>query len=256
MSARGAAASQPAYVLHHWDWSESSLIVDLFTRDAGRVAVAAKGAKRPTSNLRAVLLPFQRIQVAFARVRDETGASDVHNLRSAEWGGGAAVMVSEALLSGFYANELLMKLLARDDPHPALWRVYAELLPRLGGPDEAAALRAFELVLLAETGHLPDLARVTATLREVGDDAGYLLRPEAGLVEAARGDEAAVTGRQLQALAAALPRRDLAALVDACRPVEPALRRQLRGWLAYHLAGAPLRTREVVRDLQPLLMPR
>jgi DNA repair protein RecO (recombination protein O) len=225
------AAQQPAFVLHRYDWSESSLIINLFTREAGRVAVAAKGAKRPTSNLRAVLMPFQRIQVAFGRVRDEA-SSDIRNLRGAEWGGGVPISGGasggDALLAGFYLNELLMKLLARDDPHPALWDAYAATLPCLGSAQESTALRAFELVLLAETGHLPDLSRTTAT-QQVLDGAAF------------------------SALHAACARRDLDALRAACQPVEAALRKQLRLALAYHLGGAPLRTREVVRELQPLL---
>jgi DNA repair protein RecO (recombination protein O) len=251
-----AGAQQPAFVLHHYDWSESSLIVDLFTRDAGRVAVAAKGAKRPTSNLRAVLMPFQRIHVAFGRVRDET-SSDIHNLRGAEWGGGLPITGGaaggEALLAGFYLNELLMKLLARDDPHPALWHAYAATLPQLGDADEAAALRAFELVLLAETGHLPDLSRITATQQALDAAQRYTLRPELGLIEARSDDDAALDGTALTALHVACAARNLDALRAACRPVEPALRKQLRQALAYHLGGAPLRTREVVRELQPLL---
>ena len=108
----------------------------------GRVVVAAKGAKRPTSNLRAVLMPFQRINVAFGRSARDDAASDIHNLRGAEWGGGAPTAGGEALLAGFYLNELVMKLLARDDPHPALWDAYAATLPHLGGAEESAALRA------------------------------------------------------------------------------------------------------------------
>jgi DNA repair protein RecO (recombination protein O) len=246
------AAPQPAFVLHRWDWSESSLIVDLFVREAGRVAVAAKGAKRPTSNLRAVLMPFQRIQVTFARARDET-ASDIHNLRSAEWGGGAPIGGGEAMLAGFYLNELLMKLLARDDPHSALWDAYAATLPHLGGGEEAAALRAFELVLLAETGHLPDLSCLTATQQPMDSVRRYALHPELGLVEAPAADDASLPGTALVALHVACAARDLDALRAACAPVEAALRRHLRRMLAYHLGAAPLRTREVVRALQPLL---
>ena len=249
-----SVAALAAFVLHAYDWSESSLIVELFTREAGRVAVAAKGAKRPTSNLRAVLMPFQRIQVAFGRPRDE-GASEIRNLRTAEWGGGAPIDGSEALLSGFYLNELVMKLLARDDPHPALWDAYAATLPRLGGEREAAALRAFELVLLAETGHLPDLARETATQQRVEPDRRYTLGPEQG-VGASRRDDEALAGADLIALQAALAARDLKALTEATLHCEGVLRRQLRAVLAYHLGGAPLRTREAVRDLQSLLAPR
>jgi len=254
MSPRVGALSQAAYVLHRYDWSESSVIVDLFTREGGRVAVAAKGAKRPTSNLRAVLIPFQRIQVAFARaVRDDASASDIRTLRSAEWGGGTPLRGGAALLSGFYLNELLMKLLARDDPHPALWDAYGATLPLLGGADEAAALRAFELTLLAQTGHLPDLAHSTVTQHGVDAVRTYELRPDVGLVPQSGADELGIAGADWLALQTAVGRADIAALRQACAPGEPALRRQLRRCLAYHLGGAPLRTREVVHDLQPLL---
>jgi DNA repair protein RecO (recombination protein O) len=256
MSPRGAATHQ-AFVLHRYDWSESSLIVDLFTREAGRVAVAAKGAKRPTSNLRAVLLPFQRIAVSFGRSARDDAASDIHNLRGAEWGGGSPLAGGgDALLAGFYANELVMKLLARDDPHPALWDAYAATLPHLGGADEAAALRAFELTLLVETGHLPDVAHLTSTQGAVEPARRYALRPEAGLVDARPDDDAAVPGSSFAAIQAALDARDLDALRAACRSHPAPLRRQLRAWLAYHLSGTPLRTREVARDLQPLLAAR
>ena len=260
MSPRGAPTHQ-AFVLHRYDWSESSLIVDLFTREAGRVAVAAKGAKRPTSNLRAVLLPFQRIAVSFGRsARDDAQASDIHNLRGAEWGGGLPFTHrtggSDALLAGFYLNELVLKLLARDDPHPALWDAYAATLPHLGATDEAAALRAFELTLLVETGHLPDVAHVTSTQSAVEPARRYALRPETGLVEARTDDDAAVPGSSFAAVQAALDARDLDALRVACRSHPAPLRRQLRAWLAYHLGGTPLRTREVARDLHPLLAAR
>ena len=257
MSARAAATPLAAYVLHQYDWSESSLIVELFTRDAGRVAVAAKGAKRPTSNLRAVLMPFQCINVSFGRSARDDAASDIHNLRAAEWAGGSPMAGAEALLAGFYLNELLLRLLARDDPHPALWDAYAATLPHLGGDGEAAALRAFELIVLAETGHLPDVAHVTATQEAVMPSRSYGLRPEAGLVESlGTNGDAALHGSDLLALQAALDARDLDALRTACRNAEAMLRRQLRNWLAYHLGGAPLRTRALVRELQPLIAVR
>ena len=84
-----------AYVLHRYDWSETSLILDLFTREQGRLAVAAKGAKRPYSQLRSVLLPFQRLSVGVGRVKtvsDEQSAPEVQNLRSAEWAGGTTML--------------------------------------------------------------------------------------------------------------------------------------------------------------------
>lgn len=256
MTSRSGAAAQEAFVLHHYDWSESSRIVELFARDAGRVAVAAKGARRPHSALRAVLMPFQRIHVSFGRATRDDSHSEIRNLRGAEWAGGTPARSADALLAGFYANELLMKLLARDDPHAALWDAYAATLPCLGGADEAVALRAFELLLLAETGHLPDISRITATQQPVEPSAHYQLRPEAGLTATRSDDDVAISGADCAVLQAAVAARDIDALRAACRGCEPALRRQLRSCLAYHLGGAPLRTRDLVRDLQSLVNSR
>jgi DNA repair protein RecO (recombination protein O) len=250
MSGRGAAPALSAYVLHRYDWSESSLIVDLFTRELGRVVVAAKGAKRPTSQLRAVLRPFQRIHATLGR---SAAGAEVHNLRGAEWAGGVPLAGGDALFSGFYLNELLMKLLAREDSHPALWDTYAATLIELGGEDEAAALRAFELRLLREIGLLPELARVTATQATLQPDAAYGLRPDAGVADAPAGEFGTVAGSDLLALQTALDSDDLAALQHACAGPAAALRRQLRDLLAYHLGAAPLRTRQVLLDLQTLL---
>lgn len=249
---RAPAAPLAAYVLHGWDWSESSRIVDLFTRELGRVVVVAKGAKRPTSQLRSVLLPFQRLGVTLGRGAGDD-AAEVHPLRGAEWAGGVPLASGDALLSGFYLNELLLRLLARQDPHPALFDAYAATLPRLAYGDVAsqAALRAFELVLLREIGLLPDLATVTATQQPVRPGAAFALRPEAGVVHA-RAGEAGLDGQLLRALQAALD-ADLPALHNTCEAHAGVLRAPLRQLLHYHLGSPVLRTREVVRDLQRLV---
>jgi len=245
-------------VLHRYDWSESSLILDLFTREQGRVAVAAKGAKRPYSQLRAVLLPFQRIHVTIGRLSGEEGASEVQNLRGAEWAGGAAMLTGAALFSGFYLNELLMKLLARHDPHPTLFDIYAQTLPALTSADEQqvqAALRAFELSLLREIGVLPDLSLVTLTQQPLDADRRYALRADAGVVAAGgRDDELSgeLSGDVLVGLQAALEHGSLEALRQACARSLGELRAALRGLVHYHLGSSVLRTREVMRDLQSL----
>ena len=253
MSGRSVAVPLSAFVLHRYDWSESSLIVDLFTRELGRVAVAAKGAKRPTSQLRAVLRPFQRLHATLGRTAQGAAHAEVHNLRSAEWAGGAPLTGGDALFAGFYLNELLMKLLAREDPHPALWDAYTATLARLGGATEGTALRAFELRLLREIGLLPELARVTATQALVQPRTDYLLRPEVGVMVAEAGRASAIAGVDMLALQAALDDDDLAALQCACVRPAAALRRLLRELLAYHLGTTPLHTRQLLRDLQPLL---
>jgi len=254
-----AAATLTAYVLHRYDWSETSLILDLFTREQGRLAVAAKGAKRPYSQLRSVLLPFQRLHVALGRVPKADSQSDeplreVQNLRSAEWAGGAAMLTGGALFSGFYLNELLMKLMARHDPHPTLFDVYAQTLPALASPDEAevqTALRGFELSLLRETGVLPDLSLVTLTLQPVLSDARYALLPEAG-VAAAREGEPEIAGEVLIGLQAALEHGSLQALQQICGRALPELKLMLRALLHYHLGSPVLRTRQVMLELQAL----
>jgi DNA repair protein RecO (recombination protein O) len=249
-----AATALAAYVLHHYDWSESSLILDLYTREQGRLAVAAKGAKRPHSQLRAVLLPFQRLQVSLGRLADGEGASEVQTLRHAEWGGGAAMLTGAALFSGFYLNELLMKLLARHDAHATLFDAYAATLPVLAEADDArvqAALRAFELTLLREVGLLPELNVVTATQAPVSASGGYALLAEAGVVAAPHA-EASLPGAALVGLQAALEHGSLAALQQACASVLPALRSQLRALLHYHVGTPMLRTRRVMMDLQNL----
>jgi DNA repair protein RecO (recombination protein O) len=249
------ATSLATYVLHRYDWSESSLILDLFTREQGRLAVAAKGAKRPYSQLRSVLLPFQRINVSLgkAAVQGE-GASEVQNLRGAEWAGGAAMLTGAALFSGFYLNELLMKLLARHDPHALLFDVYAATLPELAATDETqvqAALRAFELTLLQEIGLLPDLSLVTLTQQPLQPTARYALLPDAG-VATIGSHEGELTGEALIGLQAALEHGSLAALQYACRQCLAALKLPLRAMIQHHLGSTVLRTRQAMLDLQSL----
>jgi DNA repair protein RecO (recombination protein O) len=257
---RRSAAAHVAYVLHSHDWSESSLILELFTREAGRLVAAAKGAKRPTSQLRAVLMPFQRITVQFARTRGDEG-TEVRTLRSAEWGGQAAALHGAAWFAGFYLNELLLRLLAREDAHPLLFDAYTAALGALDGGESRSesALRAFELLLLRETGVLPELHRVTLTQAPVHPKHRYGLRPDQGLAEAAAQDTA-LSGACCLALAQALQSWPadaadagaFAALQEVCAAELQPLKAQLRAQLHYHLGGAPLRTRQMMIDAQRL----
>lgn len=248
------AAPLQAYVLHRWDWSESSLILDLFTRERGRLAVAAKGAKRPYSQLRAVLLPFQRIHVLLGRTpADEAG--EVHTLRQAEWAGGVPLSGGGALFAGFYLNELLLRLLARQDPHPALFDAYAATLPALASAEDAqvqAALRAFELWLLRDTGVLPDLALDVLRQEPVVDGRRYLLQSES-VVAAPASEPGVIEGAVLRTLAQGLAGGDLGALQAACLPALASLRPALRSLLHYHLGVPALRTRQVLQGVQRLL---
>ena len=251
-SRRSPAPALAAYVLHHYDWSESSLILDLFTREQGRIVVAARGAKKPHSNLRAVLLPLQRIAITLGRQADASAGAEVQTLRGAEYGGGSPMPGGAALFAGFYLNELLIKLLARHDPHPRLFDAYAATLPYLVGDDDAVqgALRAFELVLLREIGLLPDLGIETLTQRPLGGQQRYALDPESGVAAVRHGGLAA---DELLALRTALDSGDLDALRAVCAVAQGALKAQLRTLLHYHLGSPVLRSREAMRQARKLI---
>ena len=248
-------AHEPAYVLHHYDWSESSVIVEAFTRAHGRVALVAKGAKRPSSNFRPVLLPLQPLSLSWG------GDAEIRTLKSAEWGGGQVMPTGEALLSGYYANELLLRLLAREDAHPRLFDAYAALVHVLAAgeaePQVAAGLRAFELLLLRETGHLPTLDAQTLTFAPLADAAPYRLVPEGGLRAAHADDATWLRGVHWAALAEALEDEapfstTLHALVQWPADARGALRQQLRDVLHYHCGVGLLRTRQLLMELQSL----
>ncbi len=152
-----------------------------------------------------------------------------------------------------------MKLLARHDPHPALFDAYAQALPELAAAHDAgvqAALRAFELILLREIGVLPDLGLVTLTQQPLEAARHYVLLPDAG-VAAPRGDSNSLSGALLLALQEALAQGDPAALRQACGRALPELKSTLRGLLHYHLGSDQLRTRQVLLTLpnSPLPLP-
>ena len=241
---------EPAYVLHRYDWSESSLILEVFTRTYGRVALVARGAKKPSSSFRPILLPLQPLHVAFG------GDAEIRTLKSAEWQGGHVMPTGDALLSGYYLNELLMRLLGRDDPHPALFDAYAatvQLLANQHIDTLQVALRAFELRLLRDIGLLPVLDTQTATLTVLESDSLYVLLPEAGLREAHDEDRHALSGAQWLALQQALDGDSpFADTMHACVNHLTELKQQLRVLLHYHCDVKVLKTRQMMMDLQAL----
>ncbi len=248
---------EPAFVLHRYDWSESSLILEVFTRQHGRVALVAKGAKKPSSNFRPVLLPLQPLNLTWTHSSAAAaGANDIHTLKGAEWVGGHTMPTGDALLSGTYLNELLLRLLARDDPHPALFDAYAGVVRVLASEHGDAlepVLRTFELLLLREIGLLPTLDAQTLTLGALQGEARYTLVPEGGLRAATPGERASLSGAQWQALQRALDGGvRFAALLRACAPVAFELKPQLRALLQYHCGSPLLRTRQLMLDLQNL----
>lgn len=245
-------ADEPAFVLHRYDWSESSLIIEVFARHHGRVALVAKGVKKPTSQFRPVLLPLQPLSLTWG------GDAEVRTLKSAQWQGGHVMPTGDALLSGSYLNELLMRLLARDDPHAALFDHYALAVRLLAERADAQqlVLRAFELFLLRDIGLLPDLSCEGSTLQPLANDQTYRLTPESGLRLADEDTEPALMGAQWLCLQQALPDGDLVAVMKACAQGMAQLQPQLRHLLHYHSGLRVFRTRQMLLDVQALSRPR
>ncbi|WP_242490048.1 DNA repair protein RecO [Noviherbaspirillum cavernae] len=232
-------AHQPAFVLHSHPYKETSLIVDIFSRDYGRIPLIAKGAKRPHSKLRGALQTFQPLSVGWS------GKSEVRTLTSAEWIGGLLPLERSALLCGFYLNELLVKLLARDDPHPALFDCYIDALNQLGhGEPAPIVLRKFERALMKETGVAANFTVCTRTGRTVEPGETYIVDPERGPRPALPSD--------------ATPRVSGKTLLDMEHEdyADPATQTQskflMRFLLAHHLGGAQLNTRQILIDLMQL----
>jgi DNA repair protein RecO (recombination protein O) len=232
-------AGQPAFVLHSYPYKETSLIVELLTRDFGRVALIAKGAKRPHSQLRGVLQTFQPLSVSW------TGKNELRTLTDADWVGGMLPLEKTALLCGFYLNELMVKLLARDDAHPALFDHYVSTLNQLAHAEPAPiVLRKFETALLKETGVAADLTRCTTTRTKVLADVQYVVEPERG-PRPEREDDfiPRVSGKTLLDM----EREDYQ---DAITQTQS--KQLMRFLLAHHLGGAPLNTRQILIDLMQL----
>ncbi|TFW21662.1 DNA repair protein RecO, partial [Duganella callida] len=229
-------AGQPAFVLHSYPYKETSLIIDLFTRDFGRVALIAKGAKRPHSQLRGVLQTFQPLSSGWV------GKSELRTLTDAEWVGGMLPLEKTALLCGFYLNELLVKLLARDDAHPALFDHYVATLNELAhGEPPTIVLRKFERALLRETGVAAELTRCTETRSRVLPQVLYVVDPERGPRPQRAADAwPGVAGKTLLDM----EREDYQ---DAATQSQS--KQLMRFLLAYHLGGAPLNTRQILIDL-------
>ncbi|HEX5804726.1 MAG TPA: DNA repair protein RecO [Macromonas sp.] len=243
---------EPAYVLHRHDWSESSLILEVFSRQYGRMAVVAKGVKRPTSQFRPVLLPLQPLRLGWG------GDAEVRTLKSAHWQGGHVMPSGDALLAGCYLNELLLKLLQRDDPYPVLFEHYAQAVAALAQTQvpQTAVLRAFELLLLREAGYLPALDEEGASLQALQPQALYRLVPESGLQSVGHAQNSGTPGAQWQALQLALDSPEpFAALLQVLQSEvaeRSALRQQLRTLLHYHSGVRVFQTRQLMVDAQRL----
>jgi DNA repair protein RecO (recombination protein O) len=233
------AEHEPAFVLHAYPYKETSLIAEVFTRRFGRVGLLARGARRPRSAMRGVLLAFHPLRMTWS------GSAELGTLISAEWGGGQSSLSGIGLMCGFYVNELLLRLLPRDDPHEALFDAYGDTLARLaGGEAQAPVLRGFERRMLAELGYAPVLDRDAANGAQIDAAKHYAYEAERGPVETRRSDgDSVISGRTLLDMAADN--------YDNSRTREEA-RRLMRTLITERLGGQALHTRAVLSELQGL----
>lgn len=237
MAAKQRIDAAQAFLLHAHPYSETSLVLDVFARDHGRLAVLARGARRPRSALRGTLIGFQRLELGWF------GGGEVKTLAKAEWCGGTPLLQGRCLLLGYYLNELLLKLMPREDAHPLLFDSYADAVAALAnGADDAPELRRFEKSLLKEIGYGLSLSH-DANGAAIQPQARYGYFMERGLVAAEAGEGLTLSGKTLLDMDAD-DYRDPRTLAES-----KLLMRQL---VSQQLGGQALQSRRVFIDLQEL----
>jgi DNA repair protein RecO (recombination protein O) len=230
--------NQAVYVLHTYPFKETSLVVELFSQQFGRMAAVAKGARRPHSAMRGMLQSFQMLSGAWS------GKNELKTLHSLDWNAGLTLLKGEALMCGFYMNELLLRLLPREDAHENLFEYYANALQTLANSaDLATTLRRFELKLLQELGYAVPLL-VDENELEIVLENTYRYEAEYGACElSATKNGVQCRGKTLLDMA----RDDYS---DAQTQIQS--KQLMRYLLAHYLGDKPLHTRQLLIDLQGL----
>lgn len=237
---RSRQVTQQAYVLHSYPYLETSLIVETFTRERGRVAMVARGARRPRSATRGMLLAFRPLTLTWS------GKSELRTLHKAEWLGGHAVLQGLSVICGFYLNELLLKLLPRDDPHEELFAAYQETLMALAASEgHASVLRRFEKNLLRELGYGLMLDRDAETGAPIVAERRYVYVVERGPVPWHGQEENGVEldGQTLL---------DMQSGNYASTATQLQSKALMRALINHCLGNQTLHTRQLLRDLQAL----
>ena len=169
--------NQQVYVLHTYPFKETSLIVEIFSKEFGRISLIAKGARRPKSVLRGLLQSFQALEASWS------GVGELKTLHGIEWCDQYLSMEGNSLICGFYLNELLLRLLPKEDKYESLFIFYHSTMENLSqGIDIGVTLRKFELKLLLELGYEVVL-KVDANSNEIKADKTYYYEAEQGALE-------------------------------------------------------------------------
>ncbi len=239
----GRQESRESFILHSRAYRETSLLLEVVSRGCGRISMVARGARSPRSPLRGVLLAFQPLALSWF------GKGEVRTLARAEWTGGQPLLRGEALLCGFYLNELLLRLLPREDPHDALFACYGGALARLASEGgSAATLRSFEKALLRELGYAMSFERDSASGSAIDPAKNYVYDPNSGPIEADGSTAGSAAGPQFSGRT----------LLDMARDdyADPRTQQQakalMRALINHRLEYRPLFSRQVFRDLLAL----
>ncbi len=227
---------QPTWLLHRRPFRNTSLLVDLFCQDHGRITAVARGARRAKSRMGGLLQPFTPMRVSFS------GRGDVKTLTGAESAGNAMALVGERLFSGLYINELLSRLLHAHVEHPRLFEAYGKSISALAtSAPLGKILRRFELELLADLGYAVNLESDCREHKPLAAGKSYRYLPEIGFEEApvdADDGKRIFSGAHLLALG----RLDLEDPETAT-----SAKRLLRQALEVHLGGKPLHSRKLFK---------
>jgi DNA repair protein RecO (recombination protein O) len=241
---RRRTEQEPAFVLHSYPYKESSLIVEAFTRHRGRVGLLARGARRPRSAIRGTLLAFHPLRLSWS------ASAELGTLIAVEWAGGQPALSGMALMCGFYVNELLLRLLPREDAHEALFDAYAAAVARLGAGDEPSGLlRGFELKMLRELGYAPPLDRDAGSGTPVQPDERYAYLPERGPLALA---DSGPDGANAEFTVSGQTLLDMSREDFTRQETRDESRRLMRWLIAARLSGQTLHTSDMLRELQEL----
>jgi DNA repair protein RecO (recombination protein O) len=235
--ARKRIHCEAAFLLHHRPYQDSSQILDIISASHGRLALVARGSRSAKSRLAGILRPFLPLKLSWV-IRGDLGT-----LTGAEMSGAPIALQGDALMSGYYASELLLKLLHRHDPHPEIFEAYGRTIENLAkSADVAAPLRHFEMELLRRIGYALNLDQDTETSEPLRSDAMYEYRVEQGPVPIANRQGAMVfSGQELTAV-----RNE-----DFGRPeILSCAGRLLREVISFHLGGRELNSRKVLLELR------
>lgn len=232
----------PLYVLHHRPWRDTSRMLEVFTRDYGRLTLFARGVRGPRSRSASLLQPFRLLLASWS------GSGDTGQLTQAEAATPFLELPAAAMLPAWYLNELLLKLTVRTDPQPQVFDLYHDTLQVLAAPGGSErALRSFERRLLELLGYGIELAHDARSGSALRGEAYYHFHPGLGFVEVSGEPTAAsFSGQMLHAL------REQT-LEDAHLE---AAKRLMRLALEEALEGRELRSRAVARAVRRSSAPR